>query len=985
MSRPVSFLSALLLVVVTASGVLAAPGAPAPAPAPTLADPPLDRATGEPAPRVVPGQVLAQFRDPAAAAARAAAHGLAVASEGSHGKAGGSASVLETNGRPVDAVVAELRADPAVAWAEPVYVTTLPGTIAAVAVNDPKSPQQYSLDRMRVRDAWSLSTGGSSVVAVLDTGIQWEHPDLAGVVAYNTGEIGGGRETNGLDDDANGRVDDWRGWDFVGDDNDPKEDNAHGTWVSGIIAANENNGVGIAGVSWSDKILPVKIMDASGTGNTLDLVAGIDYAVRRGANVINMSIAGFPYSQAVQDAIDRAWASGAILVAAAGNYRSPNPVYPANFRHVVAVAATQIDDEFTNWSNYGLWVDATAPGAAVTTTNCTYCNTWGEYVAISGTSFSSPNVAGVVGLLRARYPSWTNQQIVDRLLATVDDLGYTGKDARYALGRVNAFRALGGTPPALTHAQGDALESNNLSASAKALTLGVTARPTNYPAGDVDYFKVTAPRAGRIDVSVTAVVDTSRASKSALPFDPVVQVMDAAGRLLGTWDDPGDSTATERASVQVAAGASVTVRVANWFPNGTTVAYGILPTFVDNVAPAIAARTPDPSAAGVDADDPVTVQFSEDVTGVSTSTMALRNGAGTVVPATVTYDAASRVATLRPSTTLAGYAGYSVTVSNSIRDVSGNAFASVSWTFSTRRAAPRIGGVDRYDTAARLSATRYATGVPVAYVATGDAFPDALSGGPAAAVGGGPLLLTRAATLPAPTAAELSRLRPGRIVVLGGPAVVSDAVLAALRSYTVGSVTRLAGADRYQTAARISAATFTPGVDVAYLATGGTFPDALAGGAAAARTGGPILLTRSEALPQATIDELTRLAPGRIVVLGGPAIIGDGVMGQLDAYTAGTVTRLYGADRYATSVAVSAATYPGGVTTLYVATGTAFPDGLSAGPVAGGVGGPLLLVRPGELPAVVAAEIRRLNPANVVIVGSSGAVGESVRSAIEGL
>ncbi|HET7685912.1 MAG TPA: cell wall-binding repeat-containing protein, partial [Candidatus Limnocylindria bacterium] len=349
------------------------------------------------------------------------------------------------------------------------------------------------------------------------------------------------------------------------------------------------------------------------------------------------------------------------------------------------------------------------------------------------------------------------------------------------------------------------------------------------------------------------------------------------------------------------------------------------------------------------------------------------------------YDAATRVATLRPATTLAGYAGYTVTVSNSIRDVSGNAYPGTSWSFSTRRAAPRVGGVDRYDTAARLSATRHAAGVPVAYVATGEAFPDALTGGPAAAVGGGPLLLTRAGSLPGSTATELARLRPGRIVVLGGPAVVSEAVVSALRTHTTGTVTRIAGSDRYDTAARISAASFTPGVQVAYLATGATFPDALAGGAAAARARGPILLTRPGVLPQATIDELTRLAPARIVVLGGPTVIGDGLMAQLDAYTSGTVTRLHGDDRYATSVAVSAATYPGSVGTLYVATGTAFPDGLSAGPLAGVVGGPLLLVRPGELPAAVAAEIRRLNPANVVVVGSTGAVGEAVRSAIEGL
>lgn len=989
-SRPTAALLALVILLGTASGSLAAPvGVPGPD-APT-AEPAERAGESAPEPRTVPGRVMVQFRDQVAAPARAQAHGLTVAGSTAELAAAGPSdhagpTIVETGTRPVAAVVADLRADPAVAWAEPVYVTTLPGEVAAaVPVNDPLNVQQYSLDRMKVRDAWSVTTGGSTVVAVLDTGLQWDHPDLQGIVAYNTGELGGGKESNHVDDDGNGKVDDWRGWDFVNNDNNPGEDNVHGTWVSGIIAATENNGVGVAGISWRDKVLPVKIMNASGLGDTADLIAGIDYAVKRGAKVINMSIAGFPFSQGVQDAVNRAWNSGAILVAAAGNYRSSARTFPADFGHVLGVSATQADDEFTNWSNHGSWVELSAPGALVTTTNCNPCNGWGHYAAISGTSFAAPNVAAVVALMRARFPSYTNQQIVNRLIATVDDLGYPGHDPRYGFGRVNAYRAVGGGPAKLTHGAGDVLEGNNTLATARGLALGTTVRPTNYPASDVDYYRVTAPRAGRIDVSVTAIVDSSRPQKSALHFDPVLDLYTGSGTYIGKVDNASDSSATERASFQLASGASAILRVSNWFPNGSKVAYSVLPTFVDNVVPSAIFRSPSPSATGVDADAPVHVQFSEAVTGVSGSTLALRDAANNVRPATVTYNAATRMATLQPWTTLAGFATYRVTASSSIRDAAGNAFGGTTWTFTTRRAAPRVGGSDRYDTAARLSPTRFGPGVPVVYVATGEAFPDALTGGPAAAAGHGPLLLTRADSLPGPTASELARLKPGRIVVLGGAGVVNAAVMTALDAYTTGPVTRIAGSDRYDTAARISAATFAANVPVVYLATGATFPDALAGGAAAARTGGPILLTRPGAMPPATIAELQRLKPARIVVLGGPTIIGDGLLAALDAYTTGPVTRLFGVDRYATSVAVSAATYPSQVKTLYVATGTAFPDGLSAGPIAGGVGGPLLLVRPGELPATVAAEIRRLNPANVVIVGSSGAVGEGVRSLIEGL
>ena len=983
MSRLATFVVAVLLVLLTGSGVLAAPDVARPHPAPAAA-PPADRVAGNPPPQVVPGRVAVRYRDATRGHARAQALGLAAARD--VGAPGAGTEVLDTHGRAPADVVAELAADPAVAWAEPVYVTSLPGTVAAVPVSDPLNIQQYSLDRMRVRDAWALGTGGSSIVAVLDTGIQFDHPDLQGIVAYNAGEMGSGKESNGRDDDGNGKIDDWRGWNFVADTNDPTEDNVHGTWVSGIIGATHDNGIGVAGISWRNKVLPVKIMDANGSGDTADLAAGIDYAVKRGAKVINMSIAGFPFTQLVQDAIDRAWASGAVLVAAAGNYRSSSPTFPADFAHVVGVTATQADDELTNWSNYGSWVELAAPGAAVTTTNCNRCNGWGDYTAISGTSFAAPNVAGVMALVRGRYPTLSPQAVVDRLEATADDLGYRGRDDRYGFGRVNALRALGGSATPVTQSQGDALEPNNVLSRAAAIPVGVTTRPNSYPAGDVDVFRLTAPRAGRIDVAVTAVVDSVRLVKSSLPFDPVVELYDATGRLVLHIDNPTDSTAVERGSIQLAAGAAAFIRVTNWLPNGVRTAYAITPTFVDNVAPTIAARTPASSAAGVDADTAISVQFSEAVTGLSGYTMAIRDAAGLVLPASVSYDAARRTATLRPRATLPGRGSVKVSLSAAtIRDVAGNPFAGTSWTFTTRRAAPRVGGVDRYATAAQLSASQFAAGVPVAYVASGAGYADALSGGPAAAAGHGPLLLTAATSLPPATAAELARLAPARIVVLGGTAAVGDAVVAALRGYTSGAVTRIAGVDRYATAARISATAFAPGVGVAYVASGGSFPDALAGGAAAAHLKGPILLTKPGILPPATAMELARLAAGRIVVLGGTSMVSDALVAHLDTLTAGAASRIAGADRYATAAAVSAATYPAHVPTLYLATGAGFADGLAAGPVAGLVGGPLLLVGRDAVPAVVIAEIRRLDPSTIVVVGGTGSVSEAVRSLIEGL
>jgi putative cell wall-binding protein len=264
------------------------------------------------------------------------------------------------------------------------------------------------------------------------------------------------------------------------------------------------------------------------------------------------------------------------------------------------------------------------------------------------------------------------------------------------------------------------------------------------------------------------------------------------------------------------------------------------------------------------------------------------------------------------------------------------------------------------------------------------AYPDALAGGPAARVGGGPLLLTEAGRLPDATSAELTRLRPGRIVVLGGTGAVSGTVLNALKNYTTGSVTRIAGADRYATAAAISRAAFPSGSDLVYVATGDNYPDALAAGAAAAYRKAPILLVRSNAIPAATAAELLRLDPSRIVIAGGTGAISSAVAAQLATH--GTVTRHSGNDRYSSAVAVSAATFAAnGVSTVYVATGRSFPDGLSAGPVAGTRGGPLLLVPGTSLPAVVAAELKRLDPTHIVIVGGTAAVSNTVRNQIRAL
>ena len=297
----------------------------------------------------------------------------------------------------------------------------------------------------------------------------------------------------------------------------------------------------------------------------------------------------------------------------------------------------------------------------------------------------------------------------------------------------------------------------------------------------------------------------------------------------------------------------------------------------------------------------------------------------------------------------------------------------------------RQAGMDRYGTAAQVSRATYAPGVAAAYLATGANFPDALAAGPVAARAGGPVLLTAGLSLPAATAEELTRLRPQTIFVLGGPGAVSDGVVDALRAYAIsGTVTRLWGPDRYATAAAASAATFAPGVPVAYIATGTNFPDALAGGVAAGRYGGPILLASRDDLPASTIAELSRLRPARVVVIGGTGVVGDGVLNRIRPYT-GSVTRIFGADRYATAVALSQSTTVPNTQTVYIATGTNFPDGLAATPAAVRAVAPLLTLPGNRIPPAVAAELRRLDPGNIIILGGPGAVSDALVAAIRGL
>src|SRR5262245_35284127 len=341
----------------------------------------------------------------------------------------------------VDLAIARYRSHPMVDYIEPNYVCR-----SYTTPNDPEFSRLWGLSNTGQERglpgadidaplAWDVFTGSPNVlVAITDTGIDWGHPDLAANVFTNTGEIAG----NNNDDDHNGFVDDTRGWDFGEHDNDPADALGHGTHVSGTVGAVGDNGIGIVGVNWHVKILPLKLADASGDLDVAAAVEAIDYAVSMGARVINASWGTSDDSQALREAIASADSAGVLFVAAAGNDHKDNDFftdYPSGYDlpNIVAVAATDRFDRLAFFSNFGATtVDLAAPGVDV------YSTVPGGYAIYSGTSMAAPHVSGVLALILGRFPTMSAAEAKAVLLSNVDVLpSLAGKVA--TSGRLNAY------------------------------------------------------------------------------------------------------------------------------------------------------------------------------------------------------------------------------------------------------------------------------------------------------------------------------------------------------------------------------------------------------------------------------------------------------------------------------------------------------------------------------------------------------------------
>jgi subtilisin family serine protease len=337
-----------------------------------------------------------------------------------------------------------LGSDDRVEYVEPNHVVTI-----AATPDDPSFGQLWGLHNtgqtggtsdkdVDAPEAWDRATGDPSVVvAVTDTGVDFGHPDLSAQRWVNTLD-----PVNGADDDGNGLVDDWSGWDFVNDDNDPTDDHDHGTHVSGTIGAAGDNGVGVVGVNWNVKIMALKFLNAAGSGTTADAMASTLYAADHGADVSSNSWGGGPFDQALLDAIEYGASRGMLFVAAAGNDARNNdvtPTYPGTYDSpaVLAVAATDHNDGLASFSSYGAKsVDLGAPGVNILST--ARGNT---YKSFSGTSMATPHVAGAAALVEDRFPGATLYGIKALLMSSVDPVpALAGKTATG--GRLNIGNAL---------------------------------------------------------------------------------------------------------------------------------------------------------------------------------------------------------------------------------------------------------------------------------------------------------------------------------------------------------------------------------------------------------------------------------------------------------------------------------------------------------------------------------------------------------------
>jgi thermitase len=384
--------------------------------------------------QAVPGELIVRFRPGVAAAAtQTTLRSLNLSTVQSIGNPALGIQLVRTAPANQAQALQALRSNPTVAYAEPNGIMSIPQVLPGRATNAPRTPVAYPNDAMfkdqyahKMTESvkgWEIQKGRPDLVlAVVDTGIDLKHPDLAAKLT--------------------------KGYDMVDKDEDPMDGQGHGTHCASIAASLTHNEIGVAGYAPNVKVMPVRVLDNRGSGTWADVADGIMWAADNGAQVISLSLGGGSDAKVVADAVAHAIAKDSVVVAATGNGGNNRKSYPAAYPGVVAVGATDSQDQRARFSQYGEWVSVTAPGVDILAAFPTYASGMPgkDYGAISGTSMATPAVAGLAALVRSQYPQLKQADVKKHIELTSDDRGDKGFDIYYGHGRINLPRALSTAP-----------------------------------------------------------------------------------------------------------------------------------------------------------------------------------------------------------------------------------------------------------------------------------------------------------------------------------------------------------------------------------------------------------------------------------------------------------------------------------------------------------------------------------------------------------
>jgi subtilisin family serine protease len=552
----------------------------------------------------------------------------------------GQRSLVIARAGQAGAVAAALRADPRVLAVAPDARVHATGWPADGAPDDDLYPQQQDLSQIGVPAAWTYTTGDPSVVvAVIDSGVDLDHPDLAGVAVTAP------------------RNETWNSTDVT-------DDFGHGTHVAGTIFARTNNDRGIAGIAPNSTLMPIKVLDDLGDGFLSDVLDAVDWARTHGADVINLSLGGTLEPDQValaQPTFTAAHASGIVIVAAAGNSGDSEMLYPAGFAGVISVSAVDGGDGAADFSTFNRAVDISAPGVDTLSTTLT------GYGRDSGTSMSAPHVSGVAALVLAARPGLDPDELEAVLRTSAVDLGPAGRDNHFGSGRIDAAAAMTAPVP-------DPLPDLEPPPLPGPLTIVFTSptAPTRQTSRSVTVSWTTSH-----DVTDGIVIRLQwRLHSGRCP--------DLDNEIDGITFLPFVSPTVDRG---LAAGACYRYEVAAIDDGGQIDDEISQPvTIVDTTRPTITSRSPASGAVRVSTKATIRVRFSEPVRGVTASSLRLKNLAtGLWVRVKVTYSPSTRTATIDPVLWMFHATKYAVYATSGIRDLSGNTLAATHWSFTTAR------------------------------------------------------------------------------------------------------------------------------------------------------------------------------------------------------------------------------------------------------------------------------------------------------------